>query len=60
VPAEWGAFGESGEVDETEFVYPIEDYYRTDPISRASPTMAECSETFGGRPETKPRTGTHG
>ena len=36
------------------------DFYRTDPISRASPTMAECSELFGGNPETQPRTGTHG
>jgi NADH-quinone oxidoreductase subunit G len=60
VPAEWGEFGESGEVDETAFVYLVADYYRTDPISRASPTMAECSETFGGHPETTPRTGTHG
>jgi NADH-quinone oxidoreductase subunit G len=60
VPAAWGEFGESGAVDETAFVYPIADYYRTDPISRASPTMAECSETFGGHPEAKPRTGTHG
>jgi NADH-quinone oxidoreductase subunit G len=25
------------------FVAAIADYYRTDPISRASPTMAECS-----------------
>jgi len=60
VPAEWGEFGERGEADEVPFVYPVSDYYRTDPISRASPTMAECSETFGGQPEAKPRTGTHG
>ena len=60
VPAAWGEFGEIGEVNEAPFVYPVADYYRTDPISRASPTMAECSETFGGQPETKPRTGTHG
>ncbi|MGE3782845.1 MAG: molybdopterin-dependent oxidoreductase, partial [Alphaproteobacteria bacterium] len=60
VPAEWGKFGESGAADETAFVYPVADYYRTDPISRASPTMAECSEAFGGRPEATPRTGTHG
>jgi NADH-quinone oxidoreductase subunit G len=60
VPAAWGAFGESGPADEAAFVYPVGDYYRTDPISRASPTMAECSETFGGHPETMPRTGTHG
>ena len=51
VPAEWGEFGESGEVDETPFVYPVADYYRTDPISRASPTMAECSETSAASPK---------
>ena len=40
-------------MDETPFVYPVADYYRTDPISRASPTMAECSETFGGHARDK-------
>ena len=60
VPAEWGEFGESGAVDDTVFIYPVADYYRTDPISRASPTMAECSEIFAGQPESEPRTGTHG
>ncbi len=52
VPAAWGAFGEAGPVDAAPFAYPIADFYRTDPISRASPTMAECSGLFGGRPET--------
>jgi NADH dehydrogenase (ubiquinone) Fe-S protein 1 len=28
------------------FQYPIEDYYMSDPISRASPTMAKCSIAF--------------
>jgi NADH-quinone oxidoreductase subunit G len=60
VPAEWGNFGEMSAVSATPFRYPIADFYRTDPISRASPTMAQCSEAFGGRPETRPRTGTHG
>jgi len=59
-PAPWGAFGEAGPVGPEPFVYPIADFYRTDPISRASPTMAECSELFSGNPETQPRTGTHG
>ena len=36
VPAPWGAFGEPGPVDPTPFAYPIADFYRTDPISRAS------------------------
>jgi NADH-quinone oxidoreductase subunit G len=60
VPAEWGSFGEAGPVDPGPFAYPIADFYRTDPISRASPTMAECSETFHGDPAAQPRTGTHG
>jgi NADH-quinone oxidoreductase subunit G len=59
VPAEWGGFGESGAVDPAPFRYPIADFYRTDPISRASPTMAECSAAFGA-PDTAPRTGTYG
>jgi NADH-quinone oxidoreductase subunit G len=59
-PAPWGAFGEPGRVSSEPFVYPIADFYRTDPISRASPTMAECSALFRGDPESQPRTGTHG
>jgi NADH-quinone oxidoreductase subunit G len=42
--AAWEPFGEAGPVDPTPFTYPIEDFYRTDPISRASETMARCSE----------------
>ena len=42
-PAAWGAFGTDGEVDDTPFASTIADFYRTDPISRASKTMAECS-----------------
>jgi NADH-quinone oxidoreductase subunit G len=59
-PASWGAFGEPGPASSEPFTFPITDFYRTDPISRASPTMAKCSELFGGDPETQPRTGTHG
>src|SRR5712671_3471764 len=60
VPAEWGAFGEAGQVDAAPFAYPIGDFYRTDPISRASPTMAQCSDVFGGQSDRSPRTGTYG
>jgi NADH-quinone oxidoreductase subunit G len=63
VPAAWGLFGPAdalAALDAAAFVYPINDFYRTDPISRASPTMAECSALFGGDPERQPRTGTHG
>ena len=61
VPAAWGNFGEAGPAGPEPFVYPIADFYRTDPISRASASMAQCSEMFGGgRADTEPRTGTHG
>ncbi len=60
MPAAWGNFGEAGPVGPEPFVHPIADFYRTDPISRASATMAQCSDLFGERPDTAPRTGTHG
>jgi NADH-quinone oxidoreductase subunit G len=42
-------------------VYPIEDFYRTDPISRTSQTMAQCTELFVARRYEAPaRSGTHG
>jgi NADH-quinone oxidoreductase subunit G len=59
--AAWGAFGDAGPVAAGPFEYPIADFYRTDPISRASQTMAECSELFVARRfEAPARTGTHG
>ena len=56
--APWGRFGKSGPVDNAAFVYPIADFYRTDAISRASPTMAECAAVKAQAAEEK--TGTHG
>jgi NADH-quinone oxidoreductase subunit G len=56
--AAWGGFGTAGSVDDAAFVYPIRDFYRTDAISRASPTMAACAAArmeVGAR-----KTGTHG
>ena len=59
--ASWGAFGDPGPVDPTPFAYPIKDFYRTDPISRASVTMAQCSETYLSlQRQAQVRTGTHG
>jgi NADH-quinone oxidoreductase subunit G len=60
VPAEWGSFGDNGPVEPAPFQYPIADFYRADPISRASPTMAQCSAAFVAPPDTEKRTGTHG
>jgi NADH-quinone oxidoreductase subunit G len=46
-PAEPGApFAAEGPIANTPFVYPVSNYYQTDPISRASPTMAACTATF--------------
>jgi NADH-quinone oxidoreductase subunit G len=59
--AAWGAFGRAGAVGPEPFAYPIRDFYRTDPISRASPTMAACAQTLGAvKGEAAPKTGTHG
>jgi NADH-quinone oxidoreductase subunit G len=58
--AEWGPFGAEGPVDAAAFAYPIADFYRTDPISRASETMAECSRVFAGSAISTGRTGTDG
>ena len=48
-PAAWGAFGADGAIDGVPFVYPVADFYRTDPISRASPTMAACVAAIEAR-----------
>ena len=44
--ATWGKFGAAGAMDEAPFACPIGDFYRTDPITRASQTMTECSAAF--------------
>ncbi len=41
-PGAWGAFGTAGTAGDAPFVSPIANFYMTDPISRASKTMAEC------------------
>jgi NADH-quinone oxidoreductase subunit G len=58
VAAEWGAFGRAGTIENAPFGPVIENYYMTDPISRASATMAKCTETFVLA--ARERTGTHG
>ena len=57
-PAAWGGFGTAGALDSAPFVSPVKNFYMTDPIGRASETMAACTEAFvtgGGK-----ATGTHG
>ncbi len=45
-PAAWENFGKDGKIDSQAFDLPIENFYMTDPVSRASETMAACSEAF--------------
>ena len=42
--ATWGAVGESGPLDHASVTHAITDYYLTNPIARASETMAKCSQ----------------
>ncbi|MED5396621.1 MAG: NADH-quinone oxidoreductase subunit NuoG [Pseudomonadota bacterium] len=55
--APWGEFGEAGEVSNQAFTSPVENFYMTDPISRASATMAKCKDIFVNGSE---KTGTDG
>jgi NADH-quinone oxidoreductase subunit G len=41
-PGAWGEFGKAGSVTDAPFVSTIANFYMTDPISRASRTMADC------------------
>ena len=45
---DWGTFGEPGPMGDEPFVSPVQNFYMTDPISRASPTMAACTEEILG------------
>ncbi|MDE1900290.1 MAG: NADH-quinone oxidoreductase subunit G [Alphaproteobacteria bacterium] len=42
--AEWKKFGKEGDVSAAPFVPVIANFYMTDPISRASVTMAKCTD----------------
>ncbi len=44
--ATWKPFGTAGEVSDLPFTSPISNFYMTDPISRASETMAKCTDAF--------------
>lgn len=46
LPAEWYRAAPTGRIDDAPFTSPVSNYYMTDPISRASETMAVCTETF--------------
>ena len=47
--ATWGGIGENGALDGTVPLKPaIADFYLTNPVARASETMAKCSREFSG------------
>ncbi|HWK47850.1 MAG TPA: NADH-quinone oxidoreductase subunit NuoG [Stellaceae bacterium] len=64
VPADWAPFGGADAPSAEPFAPPIRNYYMTDPISRSSPTMAACTEsyftTIAAQHAASPKTGTHG
>jgi NADH-quinone oxidoreductase subunit G len=45
---EWGAFGADGAMASAPFVSAVENFYMTDPITRASETMAQCVNEIVG------------
>ena len=57
-PAAWGAFGSAGTIDAAPLLPCLDSYYLSNAICRASVTMAQCVETFGG--DASMKTGTHG
>lgn len=50
----WKPVGKSWPMDNAPFVSPVANYYQTCAISRASVTMAKCTEAFVNRNETMP------
>ncbi|PPR11639.1 MAG: NADH-quinone oxidoreductase chain 3 [Alphaproteobacteria bacterium MarineAlpha11_Bin1] len=56
-PSEWCHVSTSGDMSSSPFKSPVQNFYMTDPISRASKTMAACTETFIRNEE---KTGTDG
>ncbi|MGB0844257.1 MAG: NADH-quinone oxidoreductase subunit NuoG [Alphaproteobacteria bacterium] len=54
----WKSVGDGEKLKKSEFELPIQNFYHTCPISRASETMAECSDALSAT--VVKRTGTHG
>ncbi|MCC6921021.1 MAG: NADH-quinone oxidoreductase subunit G [Alphaproteobacteria bacterium] len=46
----WGNVGAAGPIGGAPLAYAIDDFYLTNPIARASRTMAECSKLYVKRP----------
>jgi NADH-quinone oxidoreductase subunit G len=48
-PAKWENFGKKGSLSSQPLVNPVKNFYMTDPISRASKIMAECTSVIGSK-----------
>ncbi len=59
-PARWGKFGKRGRLAKAPFVSPIEDFYLTNPVARASKVMRQCSREILGQLPSEKATGTDG
>ncbi|MFP6713137.1 MAG: NADH-quinone oxidoreductase subunit NuoG [Rhodospirillales bacterium] len=57
-PAKWGEFGSNDAMASGAFISPIANFFMTDPISRASATMADCTTARDGGSDA--RSGTNG
>ncbi|TVR95636.1 MAG: NADH-quinone oxidoreductase subunit G [Rhodospirillales bacterium] len=58
VAARWGRFGREGTLSDEALASTVGNFYLTNPVCRASVTMAECVAALSGRPSA--RTGTDG
>ncbi|WP_321391556.1 NADH-quinone oxidoreductase subunit NuoG [Emcibacter sp.] len=56
----WADFGVAGDLSTEALASSIDDFYLTNPIARASATMADCSATFNGSGASEEATGTNG
>ncbi len=45
-PAKWTPFGKAGKCESKPFGTTVENFYMTDPVSRASKTMQACTDAF--------------
>ncbi len=46
IPAKWIMFGRDGKCDKAPFGVTVENFYKTDQITRASKVMTKCTEAF--------------
>ncbi|HRE60617.1 MAG TPA: NADH-quinone oxidoreductase subunit NuoG [Micropepsaceae bacterium] len=52
-PAIWEQIGKEGVISAQPFAYPVRDFWQTNPVARASSTMAELSRLAAARSSTK-------